>query len=250
MTNSIDPAVLDAAREAQNVELTTFGRVTGKPHRITISITPMDGRLFIYSRAGMGRDWTQNLAENRRGVLHFDGLDVSFSARHLDDMAEARRVSLARSEKYGTTLELEHENQVLPIETATFEAGPVPVFESSIFNQAADAREVTLTTYGRKTGNPADVIIWITPVGDSLYIRSGGGMGRDWTRNLEVQPAGSLQVDGLSVPVTVRHVSNLAEAKLVSKACRAKYGDSVFMTPEGEASPAETATFEVLPRSE
>lgn len=248
MSNGVDQTVLDAARTEQNVELTTFGRVTGNPHRITISITPMDGRVFIYSRAGMGRDWTQNLAENGRGVLHFEGFDVPFSSRHLTDMAEARRVTLARTEKYGTTLELEHEDQVLPIETATFEALPVPVFESSFFKQAADAREVTLTTYGRKTGNPAEVIIWITPVGGSLYIRSGGGMGRDWTRNLEAQPAGALQVDGVSLPISVRHVSNLAEAKLVSKACRAKYGDSVYMTPEGEASPAETATFEVLPR--
>lgn len=248
MAVGVDPAVLAAAEQAREVDLTTFGRVSGKPHRVTITITPLDGRVYIYSGKGMGRDWTKNIAANGRGVLHFENQDVPFTVRHLTDMAEARRVTIARTEKYGTKLELESEDQILPIETATFEVVPVPAFEPTAFNQFAGAKEVTLTTRGRKSGNLASVIIWITAVGNSLYIRSGGGLGRDWTSNLAANPIGSLAVDDLELPITVRHVSNLAEAKLVSKACRAKYGDSVFMTPEGEASPAETATFEVLPR--
>lgn len=248
MTGSVDPAVLDIARESGEIELTTFGRASGKPHRVVITITPHDSHLFIYSGKGMGRDWPQNLVANGRGVLHFDGLDVPFIARHLTDMAEARQVNIARHEKYGNVFQPDDENAVQPIETATFEAVPVPAFAPDVFQALAGADEVTLTTLGRKTGNPASVIIWITPVGNSLYIRSGGGIVRDWTQNLAANPEGALQVGELDLPVSVRYVTGFGESRLVSRACRTKYGDRVFIPEDETASPAETATFEVLPR--
>ena len=115
---------------------------------------------------------------------------------------------------------------------------------------ARSEREIELTTFGRISNKPAKVIVWITPVGDRLYLRSGGGIGRDWTKNLSAHGKGILHIGGADVPISARHVSDLAEAKAVTRACAEKYGTSVTTAEDDTASPAETATFELFPVEE
>src|SRR2546421_1793653 len=63
-----------AAAEAREVDLTTFGRATGRPSRRTIWITTDAlGRVHIRSGQGLSRDWPRNLLANPRAVLHING---------------------------------------------------------------------------------------------------------------------------------------------------------------------------------
>jgi deazaflavin-dependent oxidoreductase (nitroreductase family) len=78
-----------AAATAPEVDLTTFGRKSGRPSRTTIWITTdAQGRIHIRSGQGLVRDWPQNLLANGRAILHIDGRDFAVRARHVTDRAE------------------------------------------------------------------------------------------------------------------------------------------------------------------
>jgi deazaflavin-dependent oxidoreductase (nitroreductase family) len=101
------PELLDLLRNEREIELTTYGRKTGKPATVTIWVTPdEEGRVYIRSGYGMGRDWPQNLAAHGRGLMRVAGQDVAVHARHLADMAEARRASAAVKRKYGDAVQV------------------------------------------------------------------------------------------------------------------------------------------------
>lgn len=123
-------------------------------------------------------------------------------------------------------------------------------FSPEILEAAAREREVEFETFGRKSGKPSRVIIWITRSGDSLFIRSGGGMARDWPRNLQHHGKAVLHLAGQAIPVTARHVDDVAEAKRITRAVRQKYqsgADGHDQPADAPPVPAELATFELLP---
>ena len=60
-------------------------------------------------------------------------------------------------------------------------------FSASVIEAAASEREVELTTYGRRTGRAHRTTLWISSDGRRVFVRSGGGLGRDWPRNLLAQ---------------------------------------------------------------
>jgi deazaflavin-dependent oxidoreductase (nitroreductase family) len=123
-------------------------------------------------------------------------------------------------------------------------------FDEAVMKAARNEREIDLTTFGRVTNKPSRVTVWITPLEDSLYLRSGGGMGRDWTKNLAAHGKGILHLGGADVPFTARHVTDLAEAKAVSRACAEKYDTNIVMSDDDTPTPAETATFQLFPVEE
>jgi deazaflavin-dependent oxidoreductase (nitroreductase family) len=95
-------SILDTAAREKEVELTTFGRKSGKPSRRIVWITALDGRVYIRSGLGLTRDWPKNLLANGRGVLHMAGEDVPVKARHVTDPAEARSMHAPVKHKYHT----------------------------------------------------------------------------------------------------------------------------------------------------
>jgi len=67
-----------AAAVVREVDLTTFGRATGRSSRRTIWITTDAlGRVHIRSGQGLSRDWPRNLLANPRAVLHINGRDIA-----------------------------------------------------------------------------------------------------------------------------------------------------------------------------
>ena len=120
-----DPSIVAAAARTKEVELTTYGRKTGKPSRRTIWITALDERLYIRSGLGMTRDWPKNLVANGRGVLHFGGQAIAVRARHVTDAGEARSLHAPIKGKYNAERTMSSGDQPLtPSEQAVFELFP------------------------------------------------------------------------------------------------------------------------------
>jgi deazaflavin-dependent oxidoreductase (nitroreductase family) len=120
-------SVLEAAAREKEVEITTFGRKTGTPSRRIIWITALNGRIYVRSGLGLGRDWPQNLLANGRAVLHMAGQDVPVRARHVTDPAEARAMHAPVKEKYDAERPASKANKPLtPAEQAVFELLPEP----------------------------------------------------------------------------------------------------------------------------
>jgi deazaflavin-dependent oxidoreductase (nitroreductase family) len=129
--------------------------------------------------------------------------------------------------------------------------GSMAGFDTATLDAAAREREVELTTWGRKSGKPARVTIWIWGDGQRLYVRSGGGLGRDWPQNLLARGHGVLHLAGRDIPVRARHVTDPAEARAGAALVNRKYGTAMQPSPEGELpTPAEQATFELTPEGE
>ncbi len=121
------------------------------------------------------------------------------------------------------------------------------IWDRETLDAAAREREVELTTWGRKTGKPARVIIWIRSDGERIYIRSGGGMGRDWPQNLLARGRGILHIAGRDIPVRARHVTDMAEARAVNQMGTDKYPSATQPAPDAPPTPGEQATFELTP---
>src|ERR1700687_4560356 len=120
-------------------------------------------------------------------------------------------------------------------------------FRLDVIEAAKREREGKLTTYGRKSGKPYDVIIWITTDGTHLYIRSGQGLGRQWPQNLIARGEGLLHLGKATVRVKPRLVTDPAEPRAVSGLYRRKYGPFVRASkPSQPLTPGEQATFELV----
>lgn len=123
----IDPAILQSAAQEKEVELTTFGRKSGKPSRRIIWITALDGKLYIRSGLGLTRDWPKNLLANGRAILHIAGQDVPVRARHVTDPQEARAMHAPVKQKYDAERPSSRGDESLtPSEQAVFELLPAP----------------------------------------------------------------------------------------------------------------------------
>lgn len=123
----------------------------------------------------------------------------------------------------------------------------VSTFKKDVIDAAATQKEVKLTTFGRKTGKPAEVTIWITTDGDHLYIRSGQGMRRQWPQNLLARGEGVLHLGGMDLKVKPRQVFDPTEARATSALYTRKYGEFVKASkPDEPLTPGEQASFELM----
>jgi deazaflavin-dependent oxidoreductase (nitroreductase family) len=124
----------------------------------------------------------------------------------------------------------------------------VSSFSQDVIDAAKTEREVTFTTFGRKTGKPYDVTIFIVTDGHRLFIVSGQGMARQWPQNLAARGDGVLRFGGFDVHVKSRHLIDHGETHMVSGLYASKYGPR-FGPPQPGEPPrlSEQATFELIP---
>ena len=128
------------------------------------------------------------------------------------------------------------------------EEANVAGWDQATLDAAVREREIELTTWGRTTGKPTQVILWIWGDGTRLYMRSGGGMGRDWPRNIIAGGRGILHLAGRDILVRARHVTDAAEARAGAAMVDRKYETANKPSAAGEPlSSAEQATFELTP---
>jgi hypothetical protein len=126
----------------------------------------------------------------------------------------------------------------------------VSTFSQDVIDAAKNDREVRFTTFGRKTGKPYEVTIFVVTDGLRLFIVSGQGMARQWPQNLAARGDGILHLGGLAVHVKSRHVIDPVETRLISELYGSKYGPR-FGPPQPGEPPrlSEQATFELIPAS-
>ena len=121
-------------------------------------------------------------------------------------------------------------------------------FNKQVIEAAAREREVTLTTYGRRSGKSYGVTIWLTTDGERLYIRSGQGLRRHWPQNLMARGEGVLRLGKMALKVRPRLVTDPVEARASSRLYTRKYGAPVTASsPNEPLTPGEQATFELMP---
>ena len=118
---TFSPTIIQAAQQDREIELTTFGRKTGKPSRRIIWIATDGQRLFVRSGQGLGRDWPQNVLANGRAMLHIAGQDIPVRVEHVTDQSLTRELTEIVSRKYGTTVQRPEGGGPTPAEEATFE---------------------------------------------------------------------------------------------------------------------------------
>lgn len=125
----------------------------------------------------------------------------------------------------------------------------VSTFKKDVIDAAAREKEVRLTTFGRKTGKPSEVTIWIATDGDHLYIRSGQGMRRHWPQNFLARGEGVLHLGNIDVKVKPRRVTDPAEARASSELYVRKYGNTIVKVskPDEPLTVGEATSFELLP---
>lgn len=121
-------------------------------------------------------------------------------------------------------------------------------FSQEVIEAANNDREVTFTTYGRKTGKPSDVTIFVVTDGKRLFILSGQGMVRQWPQNLVARGEGALHLGGLDVKVKAKQVTDPTRTRMVAGLYGSKYGPGFGPPQPGEpAKLSEQATFELIP---
>lgn len=88
--------------------LTTFGRRTGRPHRIEIWFAAEDGRMYMLAGGREDADWVRNLQANPRVTVELGGETRSGAARVLAaGSAEDRRARDLLVGKYARSGELD-----------------------------------------------------------------------------------------------------------------------------------------------
>jgi deazaflavin-dependent oxidoreductase (nitroreductase family) len=122
---AFEPAILDAARREPEVELTTFGRKSGKPSRRIIWIFPDGERIFIRSGDGFTRDWPKNLRANGKAILHIAGRDVPVNGKHVSPEVGRHVAEVAYAKYHHDTLPPAPEGEPqTPGELTSFELFP------------------------------------------------------------------------------------------------------------------------------
>jgi deazaflavin-dependent oxidoreductase (nitroreductase family) len=116
----------EAAAKTREVTLTTHGRKTGKPHRVTIWIATDGEHVYIRSGQGLRRHWPQNLMARGEGTLTMAGDSIKVRPRHVTDPSEARAMSELMRKKYGDIVKPSKPPEPLTLgEQATFELIPI-----------------------------------------------------------------------------------------------------------------------------
>ena len=91
----MDDRIRQALSRAQTIGLTTTGRRSGQPRRVTLTFHPIDGRVYISGMPGFPRDWLANIRANPSVIFHLKGptgADLPATAREVNEPGERRRV--------------------------------------------------------------------------------------------------------------------------------------------------------------
>ena len=80
-----------------------------------------------------------------------------------------------------------------------------------------------VTTTGRRSGRPHTIEIWFALRGQTVYLRSGGGEGSAWVKNLREHPTIGLRLGDRDLICPARTVEDAEEDALARRLLLEKY---------------------------
>jgi deazaflavin-dependent oxidoreductase (nitroreductase family) len=89
--------------------------------------------------------------------------------------------------------------------------------------KVADQSTVNLVTIGRKSGAPRTATIWFVADGGKIYVQAGKGGTTDWFKNLQKNPAVTLEFSEVRLQGKAEVVDDPAETQRVHDLFRKKY---------------------------
>lgn len=96
MSNYPDETIVRTAlAHGHTIDITTTGRVSGRPHRTEIVFHNFDGHIYISGRPGRVRDWYRNLVTDPSFTFHLKGVvsaDLPATAWPIEDEPRRRAV--------------------------------------------------------------------------------------------------------------------------------------------------------------
>jgi deazaflavin-dependent oxidoreductase (nitroreductase family) len=109
-----------------------------------------------------------------------------------------------------------------------------------------DPEFLYLTTRGRRTGQPREIEIWFTRLGDRYYVIAEHGERAQWVRNLLADSRIRVRVADDVFPAAARAIDPAAEpdlARVVREGSREKYGwgEGLIVEVVGPTSGGATA---------
>lgn len=120
----VDSAVRTALNRGGIADITTIGRVSGRPHRIEIYFHQFDGELYLTGRPGWKRDWMANIEASPEFTLHLKrGVSADIPVRGAPEPdPDIRRTILFRAltESWGSDPERVRESLDRWVESAPF----------------------------------------------------------------------------------------------------------------------------------
>ena len=96
----VTKADLQQVANESNVEITTIGRKSGKPHTKPIWFVYDQGHLYLQAGQEGKTDWYQNLRKNPQMTLKIGTASFSGKAQFIDDEKETERIHGLFSQKY------------------------------------------------------------------------------------------------------------------------------------------------------
>jgi deazaflavin-dependent oxidoreductase (nitroreductase family) len=96
----VTKADLQQVANESNVEITTIGRKSGKPHTKPIWFVYDQGHLYLQAGQEGKTDWYQNLKKNPQITLKIGTLTFTGKAQFIDDPQETERIHNLFRQKY------------------------------------------------------------------------------------------------------------------------------------------------------
>jgi deazaflavin-dependent oxidoreductase (nitroreductase family) len=121
---TLDPKLTQALSQGGTIDITTFGRTSGKPRRLEIVFHNIDGKIYISGiPSPTRRSWLANLDANPSFTFHLKRsikADLPAKARIITDEAE-RRTVLAPIARFWKRNDLERMVLQSPLIEVTFD---------------------------------------------------------------------------------------------------------------------------------
>lgn len=96
----VTKADLEQVANESNVEITTIGRKSGKPHTKPIWFVYNQGHLYLQAGREGKTDWYQNIKKNPQLTLKIAALTFSGKARFINEKKETERIHNLFQQKY------------------------------------------------------------------------------------------------------------------------------------------------------
>jgi hypothetical protein len=98
---SLDNDLRQALDEADEIELTVTGRVSGKPSTRPVWFVHDERRLWLLPISGTASQWFKNVLGNPTIRLAVDGVEITAPAKPITDPATVEEVAERFRKKYG-----------------------------------------------------------------------------------------------------------------------------------------------------